>query len=245
MRLIRIHTPEPLQPGATASLGGQAASHVARVLRLRAGCAVTLFNGDGWDYPGTIAAIGAARIEVALQDRAAAAPEPPVALTLVQGISRGERMDFVMQKGTELGVARFIPVLAARGVVRLEARQAARRTAHWQSVVIAACEQCGRARIPRVEMPQALRDWLARPAEAGARRVLLAPHAPLPLAALAPGPGAIELLIGPEGGFEEPECEAAVAVGYESRSLGPRTLRTETAALAAIVALQVALGDLR
>lgn len=245
MRLIRIHTPEPLQPGATARLGGQAAAHVARVLRLRAGGAVTLFNGDGWDYPGTIAAIGAARVEVALQDRVAAAPEPPLALTLVQGISRGERMDFVMQKGTELGVARFVPVLATRGVVRLDARQAVRRMAHWQSVVIAACEQCGRARVPQVDTPQALQDWLARPAEAGARRVLLAPHASLPLAALAPGPAAIDLLIGPEGGLEEPEYEAAVAAGYESRSLGPRTLRTETAALAAIVALQIALGDLR
>lgn len=244
MRLNRIYTPGPLQAGATVRLDGQAASHVARVLRLRQGDALTLFNGDGWDYPGTVAAAGGVRLEVALLERAVALPESPLALTLVQGVSRGERMDLVLQKGTELGAARFVPVLTARSVVRLDARQSARRLAHWQAVAVAACEQCGRARLPRVEAPRPLADWLADLAPPGARRVLLAPDATLPLAAL-PAAGAIELLIGPEGGLADAERDASIAAGYEPRTLGPRILRTETAALAAIVTLQATLGDLR
>ncbi len=245
MRLNRIYTPGPLQAGATVRLDGQAASHVARVLRLRQGDALTLFNGDGWDYPGTVAAAGGARLEVALLERAAALPESPLALTLVQGVSRGERMDLVLQKGTELGATRFVPVLTARSVVRLDARQAARRLAHWQAVAVAACEQCGRARLPRVEAPRPLADWLAGPAPPDTRRVLLAPDATLPLAALPAAAGAIELLIGPEGGLADAEREASIAAGYEPRTLGPRILRTETAALAALVTLQAVLGDLR
>lgn len=245
MRLNRVYTPLPLQPGATAGLAGQAASHAMRVLRLRAGDALTLFNGDGWDYPGTITGTGGSRLEVALLDRVAAAPESPLALTLVQGVSRGERMDFVMQKGTELGVARFVPVLTARSVVRLDARQTGRRVAHWQSVVAGACEQCGRARLPQVEAPRSLDEWLACPVQDGTRRLLLAPDAASPLAGLPPASGAIELLVGPEGGLAEAERAAAIAAGYEPRSLGPRVLRTETAALAAIVALQTSCGDLR
>lgn len=245
MRLNRLYTPLALQPGATAWLDGQAASHAARVLRLRAGAALTLFNGDGWDYPGTIASVADARVEVALQDRVAVPSESPLALTLVQGVSRGERMDLVMQKGTELGVARFVPVLTARSVVRLDARQAARRAAHWQSVVVGACEQCGRARLPQLDAPQALDEWLARPAQDGTQRLLLAPGAVSSLAGTPPAGGAIELLLGPEGGLDDAERAAAVAAGYAPRSLGPRILRTETAALAAIVALQATIGDLR
>lgn len=245
MRLNRIYLAASLRAGAGARLDGQAAAHVTRVLRLRTGDALTLFNGDGWDYPGIVAATAGARVEVELLERVAALPESPLALTLVQGVSRGERMDFVMQKGTELGVTRFVPVLSARSVVRLDARQAARRAAHWQSVVVAACEQCGRARLPQLEAPQTLQQWLERPAAAGLRRVLLSPDAALPLAALPPDPGAIELLVGPEGGLAEPEVAAAVAAGHEPRSLGPRILRTESAALAAVVTLQTTLGDLR
>jgi len=245
MRLNRLYTPRPLQPGATVSLTGQAAGHATRVLRLRAGDSLTLFNGDGWDYPGTIAGTSGPRVEVALLDRVAAAPESPLAITLVQGVSRSERMDFVMQKGTELGVTRFVPVLTERSVVRLDVRQAARRAVHWQSVVAGACEQCGRARLPQVEAPRTLDDWLACRAQAGLRRLLLAPDAAAPLAGLPPAGDAIELLVGPEGGLGDAERAAAIAAGYEPRSLGPRILRTETAALAAIVALQAALGDLR
>lgn len=245
MRLNRIYAPTPLRAGAGASLDGQAATHVTRVLRLRPGDSLTLFNGDGWDYPGTIAATAGTRVEVALLDRVAARPESPLALTLVQGISRGERMDFVVQKGTELGVARFVPVFTERSVVRLDAPQAARRAAHWQSVLVAACEQCGRACLPQLDAPQTLQQWLARPASPGVRRVLLAPDAQLPLVALPPAAGTIELLVGPEGGLAETEDAAAIAAGHEPRSLGPRVLRTESAALAAIVALQATLGDLR
>lgn len=242
MRLIRVYTAAPLAAGGTTTLDGPAAGHVTRVLRLRAGAPLTLFNGDGWDYRGTLVAVRGARVEVALAGRDEAAPESPLALTLVQGISRGERMDLVMQKGTELGVARFVPVVTARSVVRPDARQATRKLAHWRSVVIAACEQSGRARLPDVEAPLALEAWLACPG--AAQRVLLESGAE-PLATLQLEPGPIELLIGPEGGLEPHEREQAVVAGYAPRALGPRVLRTETAALAAIAVLQATHGDLR
>jgi 16S rRNA (uracil1498-N3)-methyltransferase len=244
MRLTRVYTAAALQAPGRVSIDGPAAAHVVRVLRLRTGNLLTLFNGDGWDYAGTIASERGGRIEVDIGARQAGLPDSPLAVTLLQGVARGERMDLVIQKATELGVARILPVLAGRSVVRLEPRQAARRLEHWRSVAIAACEQCGRSRLPAVDPPLDLAGALAGVAGVSCR-LLLAPGAPLPLQALAPGTDAAALLVGPEGGLTDAERTAAEQAGFEARSLGPRVLRTETAALAALAVLQSAAGDLR
>jgi len=244
MRLIRVYTDAALAAGGRTTLAGTAASHVSRVLRLRAGDPVTLFNGDGWDYPGVVAALRGDRVEVDLRPRAPGLPESPLAITLLQGISRGERMDLVIQKATELGVVRIVPVQASRSVVRLDGRQAQRKQDHWRAVAVAASEQCGRARLPAVEPPCSLDDALARAAAAGPR-LLLAPGSMHPLAAVAAGTSAATLLVGPEGGLAPAEEATAIRAGFEPRTLGPRILRTETAAIAAVTVLQSVAGDLR
>lgn len=243
MRVIRVFTPEPLRAPGRTVLEGTAAAHVARVLRLRGGDQLTLFNGDGWEYGGVVTAIRSQRVEVEIAVRTRGQPESPLSVTLVQGVARGERMDLVIQKATELGVARIVPVLAGRSVVRIDPRQVERKRAHWQAVAIAACEQSGRSTLPGVELPMPLDAWLAVPPGDGPRLLLL-PGAPLPLGSLTPGTAAATVLIGPEGGLTDAEQGTATAAGYEPRSLGPRILRTETAAIVALAVLQSSAGDL-
>jgi 16S rRNA (uracil1498-N3)-methyltransferase len=243
MRLIRVHVDAALSPGAQVRLEAAAAAHVTRVLRLGVGDAVTLFNGDGADYPARVSAVGRGMVEAEVMGRTAARAESPLAVTLVQGIARTERMDLVLQKSTELGVAAIQPVVTARSVVRLDAAGGARKLGHWRGIAIAACEQCGRARVPEVAEPVTLATHLAAPPRA-ARRLLLAPDADMSLAAQAPGTGSIELLVGPEGGLDDGEREAALAAGYRACRLGPRILRSETAAIAALAILQSVAGDL-
>ncbi len=213
-----------------------------RVLRLEAGDAITLFNGDGHDYPSRITGVSRGTVEIAVEGRAAARPESPLAVTLVQGIARSERMDLMVQKATELGVAAIQPVATARSVVRLAGDMRARKLAHWRGIAVAACEQCGRARIPAIGAPAPLAECLGSPA-AGAR-FMLAPDASLSLADAARGEASVEVLIGPEGGLEDGERESALAAGYRACRLGPRVLRSETAAIAALAVLQAIAGDL-
>jgi len=243
MRLIRVHVAAALGPGAQVRLDGTAAAHVTRVLRLGVGDAVTLFNGDGSDYPARISALGRGGVEAEVTGAVAARAESPLAVTLVQGIARAERMDLVLQKATELGVAAILPVATARSVVRLDAGTRERKRAHWLGVAVAACEQCGRARVPEVAEPQDFSAWLAGPPRAAAR-LLLSPDAKLALNAAAAGANSIELLVGPEGGLEDSEREAALAAGFRACRLGPRVLRSETAAIAALAVLQAVAGDL-
>jgi 16S rRNA (uracil1498-N3)-methyltransferase len=215
------------------------------VLRLGAGDEVTLFNGDGSDYPSTIMELRRNRAIVEVRAATAARGESPLAVTLVQGIARGERMDLVIQKATELGAAAIRPVTTERSVVRLDAAARAKRLAHWRGVAIAACEQCGRARLPEVAEPLPLVEWLSRPPPPGRLRLQLDPAAPETLPARAAGAPAIELLVGPEGGLTAAEQDAARQTGYRSCRLGPRVLRSETAAIAALAVLQATAGDLR
>jgi 16S rRNA (uracil1498-N3)-methyltransferase len=243
VRLIRVHVDAALAPGARVTLAGAATAHLRRVLRLEAGDTVTLFNGDGADYPSRIAAFGQGSAEAEVADRVSARAESPLAITLMQGIARTERMDLVVQKATELGVAAIVPVAMARGVVRLDAAARARKLAHWQGIAISACEQCGRARIPGVAEPRALEAFLADPPPDGTQ-LLLSPDAQVSLAAVAQGATSIALLIGPEGGLEDAERLAAIAAGWRACRLGPRVLRSETAAIAAIAVLQSVAGDL-
>ena len=221
------------------------AHHVARVLRLAAGDALTLFNGDGAEYDAVIAAAGKNAVSVKVGERRACGRESRLEIVLGQALSSGERMDYTVQKAVELGVAAIHPLAAARSVVRLDAQRAAKRIEHWKSVAIAACEQCGRNRVPPVAPVATLGAWLAQDgaSRAGSLRLLLSPGAEARLRDLpAPG-GAVVLLAGPEGGFTKDEDALARAGGYTPVRLGPRVLRTETAAVAALAAMQALWGD--
>ena len=244
MPLKRLYVAERLGAGAELHLGEEAARYLGRVLRLRAGETVHVFNGGDGEWSATISRI--ARGSVALQVHGAVdnAAESQLKIHLVQGISRGERMDFVVQKATELGVERITPVLTAHGVVKLDAERAEKRRLHWQRVAESACEQCGRVNPPQVDAPLPLNDWLGSARAAGSTDLVLAPGAGRSLAdAGAPAAG-LCLLIGPEGGFSEREYTDAELAGFEAVTLGPRILRTETAAVAALAIAQGLWGDL-
>jgi len=242
MRLTRVYVDAPLASGMRVTLQGSAAGHLTRVLRLRVGEALTVFNGAGGEYAASIEHAHAGRVAVAVGELRAIERESPLTLTLAQGVSRGERMDLVVQKATELGASGLAPVLAERSVVRLTAQQAERRLNHWRAIAIAACEQSGRNRLPAIASPVALKDFLRT--SDGSMRLLLSPAATATLADLPRLVSAVTVLIGPEGGLAEAEQEAAVAAGFKPMRLGPRVLRTETAAIAALTLLQREFGDL-
>jgi 16S rRNA (uracil1498-N3)-methyltransferase len=241
MRLTRVFVPTPLATGAHCEIDGAAASHIRRVLRLRNGDELTVFDGRGGEYAARVDSIRKDVVFVDVREHRALERESPLQLTLAQGVSRGERMDLVIQKATELGVHRIVPVLTERSVVKLDATQAGRKQHHWRGIVIAACEQCGRNTLPSLDPPMSLHDFL-RNAPETSKRLLLSPEGttrPRDLAAAT----TLTLLIGPEGGLSENEQAAAVQRGFERVGLGPRILRTETAALAALATLQALLGD--
>lgn len=245
MRLTRVYIDAALEPGTRVALQGSAASHVTRVLRLRPGDALTLFNGRGGQYAGSIENSHAGSVTVAVGSHSAVERESPLTLTLAQGVSRGERMDLVVQKATELGVSGLVPVLTERSVVRVDPQQAPRKIAHWRGIAIAACEQSGRNRVPEVATPLALREFtgMARGAVGGAR-LLLSPGAALRLDDVPAPVTDVTVLIGPEGGLTESEEDLARSAGFAPVRLGPRVLRTETAAIAALTLLQRKFGDL-
>lgn len=242
MPVPRFYCPGPLRAGAQATLDERAGHHALRVLRLAAGAPVTLFDGNGGEYGAHIAAAGKGGVTVTVGPRREIERESPLAVVLAQAISAGEKMDFTVQKAVELGVVSIQPLAGARSVVRLDAVRAAKRVAHWQGVVISACEQCGRNRIPPVAPVLPLADWLRRGPPA-ALRVLLSPGAGRPLRDVPSPSGAVILLAGPEGGLSAEEARAAEAAGFLPARLGPRILRTETAALAAMSAMQTLWGD--
>ncbi len=245
MNLPRFFCPLALSAGVSVDLPESAARHAARVLRLRSGDDLTLFDGRGGEYAARIAQVERDRVRVDVLAWDARECESPLALTLVQALQAGEKMDLTVQKAVELGVGRIVPVLARRSVVRLDGARAVRRVEHWRGVAASACEQCGRNRVPEVAELQGLERWLAQPAPAGALRLMLAPGAGHTLATLAP-PAAgspIELLIGSEGGLAPEEMHAAAQAGFVAVRLGPRVLRTETAGLAALAAIHARWGD--
>jgi 16S rRNA (uracil1498-N3)-methyltransferase len=241
MRLTRVYVDEDLRTGQHLAVEGNAGNHIARVLRLRAGDPLTLFNGRGGDYGGTIEEIRRDSVFITVLEHRDMERESPLQLTLAQGISRGERMDWVVQKATELGVARIAPIFTERSVVHLDDRQAAKKVQHWRSIAIAACEQCGRNRVPEIAAPVDLFAFLE-----GARgtRLLLSPGANLRIADIPGLDAGATVLIGPEGGLADVEQETAVKAGFTPVRLGPRVLRTETAAVCALTLLQQTFGDL-
>jgi len=240
MRVTRIFVEQKLVSGKGVSLPEQSGLHLTRVLRLEPGAAVTLFDGTGGEYEGTLERDGKT-IWARVGTHHAVERESALSLTLLQGISRGERMDLIVQKATELGVTRIVPVLAERSVVKLDAKHRERKQEHWQAIAIAACEQSGRNRVPAVTEALSLGDAIAALPPEGAR-CLLAADGESPLSAVPMG-GPVTLLIGPEGGLADNERKYAGANDFSAYRIGPRILRTETAGLAAIAALQTLGGD--
>jgi len=237
----------PLLPHSMIDLPENAARHACRVLRLRVGDDLVLFDGAGGEYAARIAAVDRQRVAVEVLEWRDAECEAPINVTLVQALQSGEKMDMTMQKAVELGVSRIVPVASKRSVVRLDGERALRRLVHWRGVVASACEQCGRNRVPPVSPLAGLDRWLGEPAGAGVLRLMLAPGAAQTLDSLAPpaAGGDVELLIGAEGGLSPEEVAMASAAGYVSIRLGPRILRTETAGLAALAAIQCLWGDFK
>ena len=239
----RIFCDFRLGPGAQFPLPQDAAQHVGKALRLRAGDGLVVFDGRGGEYDAVIQRIDRDRVDVKTSAFRADDREAPFEVGLVQGLPEADKMDWILQKSVELGVAWVQPVVCERSVVRLSGDRAARRESHWQRVAIAACEQCGRNRVPEVRPTLAFRDWAAQPSQA--QRWMLAPGAEARLAECPAPAGPVELLVGPEGGLSERELDIAATIGFSALSLGPRVLRAETAPLAALAAMQALWGDFR
>ncbi|MEW5789068.1 MAG: 16S rRNA (uracil(1498)-N(3))-methyltransferase [Pseudomonadota bacterium] len=240
----RFHCDLPLYAGRRVELPPEAARHAIGALRLRDGDTLVLFNGDGGEYPGILELRGKAAF-VALAERAEPERESPLDIRLAQGISSGERMDLTLQKAVELGVTGIQPLMLRRTVVRLDGDREDKRLRHWRGVVTAACEQCGRNRLPPVSPIRDGLTWLARDQDGPAGRFILDPEGAVGLDDVAPPAGPVWLLAGPEGGFDPAERQAALAAGFRPLRLGRRILRTETAALAALAAFQARWGDFR
>lgn len=244
MRVNRAYLDAALSVGARVALPDGAAAHLLRVLRLDVGDGCVLFNGDGHDYDARIVAAGKRGGEVEVTGVRVVDVESPLRIVLVQGIARGEKMDWILQKATELGVAGFVPVGSERSEVKLAGERAGKRLAHWRSVVVAACEQSWRARVPDVAPPRPLAGALqALPGDS--LRLSLDPGAGMAVASLpAPGDRTVVVAIGPEGGWSPRDRATLAGAGFAGLRLGPRILRTETAGMAAIAALQSRFGDL-
>ena len=243
MRKTRLYVDEKLEQGESIRLEGDRAHYLSRVLRLEAGADLVVFNGKGGEYE--------ARLEHAEREAVWARVgafnpierESPLNITLVQGISRGERMDFTVQKAVELGVHTIAPVTTERSAVRLDGARRSRRLEHWRGIVVNACQQCGRTRIPSVQEITSLDHWLKSASRSAVSRLVLSPRAILSADDVEVERDVV-LLIGPEGGFSQGELERVSQSGFRALSLGPRILRTETAAVAALTALQLKRGDL-
>lgn len=241
---MRAYVDLPLDIGQCIDLPDNAAAHLLRVLRLQAGDACVLFNGDGHDYTARFLRADKRGGSVEVLGRAVINHESSLRIILMQGIARGEKMDWILQKATELGVAGILPVASDRTEVKLDARRADKRHAHWRGVVIAACEQCGRVQLPQVHAPAPLADALAA-LSTGTMRLVLDPQAQSGVAALhPPRDNTVVIAIGPEGGFSSKDRTLLAHYGFDGLRLGPRILRSETAGVAAITALQARFGDL-
>jgi 16S rRNA (uracil1498-N3)-methyltransferase len=244
MRLRRVHVEAPLTAGSRITVEGAAANHIARVLRLRAGDALTVFNGAGAEFAATIEELHRDTAIVRVETERPMSRESPLSLTLAQGISRGERMDWILQKATELGATRIVPLFTERSVVRLDARQAERKLQHWRGIAVAACEQSGRNTVPEIASPAEILEFVRTAGQSPGARLLLSPTADVSIGTVSPGTTAVTVLIGPEGGLTDDERDFALRSGFAPVRMGPRILRTETAAVAALSILQHRIGDL-
>ena len=238
MRLSRFYIAAPLSLGQHA-LPEEQAHYIGRVLRHGVGDALQLFDGSGQEYLGQLIEVGKKSLRVELTEQLPGLPDSPLRIHLGQGLSRGERMDWAIQKATELGVAEITPIVSERCEVRLKDERADKRLAHWRQVAISACEQCGRSVLPVIHAPISLAEWQGH-VQAELKLVLHPVAAPLESHAR---PHSLAFLIGPEGGLSEAEVEQAKAAGFHAARLGPRVLRTETAPVVALAVAQQLWGD--
>ncbi|MBT8065771.1 MAG: 16S rRNA (uracil(1498)-N(3))-methyltransferase [Gammaproteobacteria bacterium] len=245
MPRTRLHIAAEFGVNSTLQLDADQARYLSRVLRLRVGDSLLVFDGLGYEYSASITSLGRSNATLLVDEATVATTESDLKVHLVQGVSRGERMDFVVQKATELGVKRITPVLTEFGVVKLDATRAEKRREHWQKVAASACEQCGRVRLPLIDAPLPLKHWFGNKTERVDTELILKPGAATPLTRIDAPKTKVCVLIGPEGGFSDGEFEDAAIAGFRAVSLGPRVLRTETAAVATLAVLQSLWGDLR
>jgi 16S rRNA (uracil1498-N3)-methyltransferase len=243
MRLTRVYVDEDLAIGQRLTVEGSAGNHIVRVLRSRVGDELTIFNGRGGEYGASIEEIRRDIVQVSVREHRQEERESAFELTLAQGISRGERMDWVVQKATELGVTRIVPLFTERSVVHLDEKQAAKKVQHWRGIAVSACEQSGRNVVPEITVPVTLYGLLERPFGTGIS-LLLSPTAEQRIVDIAGSPKGATVLIGPEGGLAQAEQAAALRSGFTAVRMGPRVLRTETAAVCALSLLQQKFGDL-
>jgi len=243
MANLRFFTDSPLALHADIQLSESAAAHATRALRLNVGDNAIVFNGDGFDYECTLTSIKKNAVTATVTEARKISNESPLNITLLQGISSGDRMDFTIQKAVELGVNHIQPINTQRSVVKLTHDRAEKRVEHWRNIAISACEQSGRAFVPKVLAPIALDKWLSQNPHSGNARILLNPVGAKRLAEMTKPTTGIQLLIGAEGGLSPAEIALAASQGFQSIVLGPRILRTETAALTAISAMQALWGD--
>lgn len=242
MRIPRIFTNSPLAVGSQCQLDDNAANHVGRVLRMQAGQALLLFNGDGHDYHATITEAGKKHVLVAVTEAAENETESPLRVVLAQTLSKGDRMDYAVQKAVEMGVSEIVPLTTERCDVKLKGDREDKRLRHWQQVAISAAEQCGRARVPDIQPVMTVQQWLEH-ARACDLRLVLHHRTEQSLNTLEK-PSSIALMIGPEGGLTAEEIALAESRGFLPVALGPRVLRTETAPVAAIALCQWLWGDI-
>lgn len=239
--MTRIFQPIELVEDARINLDDRAVHYLLSVLRAKAGDALVLFNGQGGEYAATIEMISKKNIVVFIEKYLAIEVESPLDLCLAQGIARGEKMDFIVQKAVELGVKRIIPLLTERCNVRLSAEREAKRMAHWQGIIISACEQCGRNCLPEIATPQTFTNWIT--SVQSTHRFILSPREKVAGACTVSANDSVTLLIGSEGGLTDKEAELAKFQNFIPFHLGPRILRTETATIAALAIAQSKWGD--
>lgn len=242
MRIARLYFPQALVSGETIRISGQAAHHVSHVLRLRAGTGISIFDGQGNEYAAVVREVGRAEVSATIGEPSAGIAESPLRITLAQGIARNDRMDLILQKAVELGVATIQPLWVQRCQTHLNAARLEKRIRHWRRIIISACEQCGRATLPQLEAPDSYAHWIST-LSAGGSRLMLQPAGSCRLQSLPPPQGRICLLVGPEGGLNPDEQLLAAGAGFQGVRLGPRILRTETAALTALAGIQTLWGD--
>ena len=244
MRIPRVYIAQSLQIGQDALLPEQAGEHIVRVLRLERGHPLILFNGDGCEYDATLSSLARRAVSAEVIAVRAVDRESPLPLTLAQGIARGEKMDWILKKATELGVARIVPIVTERTEVKLDEERAERRMLHWASVIDGACEQSGRTRLPVLDPPQRLDRWLGSLDADTSLRLALLPDGDVVARALPTMTHGATLCVGPEGGLSDNDVALLRQTGFLGLRLGPRILRTETAGIAALAALQALQGDM-
>lgn len=244
MRIPRIFTDQPLSSGANLALTGSAARHLFSALRMSVGQEITLFNGLGGEFSATLTTTAKSQVDVSVGDCREIDRESPLKLHLVIAVSRGERMDWIMQKATELGVTEITPLFSERTEVKLNRERLEKKLRHWQQVSISACEQCQRNRVPTINNALTLDQWLSQSHEDPEQLKLVLHHRSDKTLAQHQPPENVCLLVGPEGGLSDSEIKRAIDRGFAALTLGPRVMRTETAPLAAISIMQSLWGDM-